>query len=157
IDEGLALARAIGDDRVSAALLLQRASLGTDVLAPEAELRGAMEEALATYRAAGDPGGEAAALAGLGRLALDRGDPARARPLLERALALPGSQLHVAQACCWLARALAALGDRSSARRLFERSLAIAARQRCPGLTPPALDGLAALAAAEGRAQAATR
>ncbi|MFD9409495.1 BTAD domain-containing putative transcriptional regulator [Streptomyces sp. NPDC059989] len=97
------------------------------MLGRSAEAAAGFREVLAHTRGSGDLAGQSAARIGLGRIALDRGEPAEALRHLRAADELgrrSGQSLVRALAAPPLARALLASGDAAAARALLEEASA---------------------------------
>jgi tetratricopeptide (TPR) repeat protein len=114
------------------------------------------EQALALHEEAGDRDEVAATLVSLGAAHQALGEDAKARTVLEKALAMEEAahgpdHPQVAIALSYLARVLASLGDHTQAVSLLQRSLTIVERQQGATHTATAA-ALARLAAALGRA-----
>jgi tetratricopeptide (TPR) repeat protein len=109
--------------------------------------------ALAAFRTVRDAGGIAAALLGLGQAARLQSDFARAGRLLRqsaRRFRQLGEQHNLAPALAALGRVNQGLDDTATARDRYLESLAVAQRLDVAPAAAPALEGLAALDAAEG-------
>ncbi|MUN35796.1 BTAD domain-containing putative transcriptional regulator [Actinomadura litoris] len=152
-DEALALTERVGALDESADLLVNRGDhrVHGDVAGARADYR----RAAALARRAGSPTTLAAALRGLGDLALRDGDLAEARRLYEDALGrfAPNwvkSVGHRVGALVGLGRVAAAHGDHDTARARFREAVASAERFGASGDGARGVEALAALAAAEG-------
>jgi len=143
--------------RVRAGITITRADLAVQLNAlGEAERLYARAEFL--YRQAGDPGGQAEAQQGRGRLFLERENYARAQPLLENALRAQlgaGSQRAAALTRLTLGQLSLERGDTAAARRQLARAAGDLERLGDPVGTAAALGEGAALEAVAGYAAAA--
>jgi adenylate cyclase len=126
-DEGLASARAAGDQTAAATALnylgLLAGSQGDNVLAQSLH-----RQALDARRELGDTGGLSWSLNNLGNVALDLGRHAEARALFEESLTLKramGDKPGVGAVLNNLGLVALVQGDLSSARALFEQALAL--------------------------------
>jgi predicted ATPase/class 3 adenylate cyclase len=114
------------------------------------------EESSALFKEIGDKTYERRALCGLGRVAFLQGNLSLARSLLEEASITfqgeedPWDQNSKAWALSHLARVVAFEGDSVKARALYEQCLAISKQAGFTIDTPFHLEGLAAVAAAQG-------
>jgi non-specific serine/threonine protein kinase len=159
-DESLAIARAAGDD---AGMAWARAYLAVaqyrrgDIVAA----RAVGEESLDAFRALGLREGMLLTLGYVGLAAQDAGDDAAARPLLEEAVELArqiGDRDNLSRALLGLAfRALYNQHDVETARGYFSEGLTISADLGHPYPLIYSLEGLASIAAAEGRPRRAWR
>jgi len=117
-----------------------------------------LEEALALCREAGNKPGLAHALSLLGQDALEQGDVARAYSLLTECHLLnqeAGIRHNIARSFFLMASVCAVQGNTEQARFLYEQSLTQALEH--PGLIAPCLEGLAAVATAQGQPTWAAR
>jgi predicted ATPase len=127
-EEGLRLARALGD-RTAVAAALQSLAITTWSQDGSARVRDLLEESLVLYREAGDAWGQAHTLNNLGYYIYLQGDPAGAVPLLEEAVGLwrhLGDRRETALTLHSLADTLRALGDTAAASALYRESLTLA-------------------------------
>src|SRR5262249_4527292 len=131
LEELLALDRAAGDRLATAYTLYGLANELVSGGAGEPDVGAARELYAECLRLAREPGDRilaAQALARLGMVARDQGDPAGARPLLEESLAAfraLGDRFHVAWAARNLGTVAADLGDAALARTRYAEALAI--------------------------------
>jgi predicted ATPase len=157
--EGLALARALGDDA-----LLARALLGAGNVARDSgELPAAaayLEESLAVYRSVGQPWGIAAAQGSLANVALEHGDLLGAEALyagrraLSRELRDPGA---TGGALLGLATVARRRGAHARARALYQEALALYLKVGQPAAAAACLEGVAWARAAQGHDEPAAR
>ena len=155
VEESLALFKALGSKTGIAKSLDSLAFLmfsQGDVTRAHAVL----EEGLALYREIGIKSAEGTVLPFLGEIAFSQGDTITARMLLEKSCALwreIGNEAQLAWTHSLLAKVIAAQGDLATARTFYEESL-IRGRGMNSNLSfmdiPPALEGLAAVVAAQG-------
>jgi predicted ATPase/DNA-binding SARP family transcriptional activator len=156
-EAGLAAARATGEQRLVANAL---SNLGAILLAGgDTERAGPLlDDAVAVAREAGDDRILALAVNNRGDYALTRGDFETARPLFEESLALlrtRGDTANVARALFNLGASELELGRRGVAGGQFREGLALARDAGDREDLAWILEGLAALAAAEGRGERA--
>jgi predicted ATPase/class 3 adenylate cyclase len=154
----LALHRRVGDDWSGAQALRMLGRLAHWQGAPADRAR--LEEALTTARRLGDRREVAGALVGLGEAAEAAGDAAAARAALEEGLALHrelGNANGLAAGQVKLGRLALGQGDPAGARARFVAGLRAAQESGFLQLLVEALEGLAAVAAAKGRAARALR
>ena len=159
VEESLALFRELGYkggiDAVLKTLLCALFFQG-DLASAQALAR----ECLELERELGSKGGEAGMLAVLGEVILQQGDPSSARLLLEQSCVLVRQVRDEEHQLAWtlslLGKVAARQGDYPAARALYEESLQ--SLVRLPGVNsnlptldlPSALEGLAAVVAAQG-------
>ncbi|GAB2449823.1 putative ATPase [Conyzicola lurida] len=128
---------------------------------PDAErAEASLDRSIDLLRAAGDGWGEAMALLTRGRLALVQRSVHRAVECFEQSLALArtqGEDMGIAAALQHRGWALLVLGHTADAKASFEESLATSARLGHAEGVAYGLEGLTAIAAAEGRAERAGR
>jgi predicted ATPase len=152
LEEALVIARQLDDKRLVARCLGLLAEYARDDNRLE-DARSLHEETAEIARDIGDAVVRATSLWRLGEIAYEAGDLDRARPLLDESFELfERTGLRQGQGASLLARGLVALADQDLdvARRNFIASARIAVDVRyTPGIAP-ALDGLAAVAAAQG-------
>jgi non-specific serine/threonine protein kinase len=126
LDEGLALARELGDTHLVAWALMNLGYLAIEA-GDLVRARAVLEEGAAVSRAGGHRGWEAFNLRQLGYVAATAGDDATARPLFERALAL-ASEVGFVRALAFAELSLGWLcyraGERAAARAHLESSAA---------------------------------
>jgi len=154
LEEGLALFRASGEKTGIANSILCLAMM-LFAQGDLARARAVAEEGLALKRELGTRSAGADVLPVLAEIALYQGDTTTARLLLEKACALwreAGNEAQLAWTLSLLGKVIAAQGDLAAARACYEESL-----NRAKGVnshlsfqdTPPALEGLAAVVAAQ--------
>jgi len=155
VEEGLALSRALGSKSGIANALLWLA-LALFSQGDLARAHAVAKECLALKRETGTRSAEATVLPLLGEIAFYQGDTTTARLLHEKCYALwreIGNEGQIAWTLSLLAKVIAAQGDLSTARAFYEGSLI-----RGKGVNSslsfldvvPALEGLAAVVAAQG-------
>jgi ATP/maltotriose-dependent transcriptional regulator MalT len=162
LEEGLALLRELGDIRESGVSL--RGLAHALFLQSDLErARALVEECLALNREMGSRGFDAPPLTMLGEITFSQGDTMTARLLFEKSYALyreEGNEAQMAWVLSLLAKVSAAQGDLAAARALYEESL-IPGKGANSHLSyedlPPALEGLAAVVAAQGEPTWAAR
>src|SRR5436189_3767405 len=115
------------------------------------------EESLALNREIGNRSGEAYVLPILAEITFFQGDTTTARLLLEKSCALwreVGNEAQIAWTLSMLAKVIAAQGDLAAAQTVYEESLnrekGVMNRNLSYLDLPPALEGLAAVVAAQG-------
>ncbi len=154
LEEGLALFREVGNTSGIAGSLHWSAVM----MFSQGDLAGARaveEESLMLYREIGIKSGEAYVVPVLGEIRFYQGDTTTARLLLEKTCAFyqeVGNERQLAWTLSLLGKVIAAQGDLAAARAIYEESLI-----RGKGVnrnlsfqdTPPALEGLAAVVAAQ--------
>jgi predicted ATPase/DNA-binding CsgD family transcriptional regulator len=162
LEEGLALFRASGEKTGVAVSILYLAMM----LFAQGDLARAhavAEEGLALKREIGTRNAEAEVLPVLAEITFYQGDPTTARLLLEKTCAFSrevGNERQLAWTLSLLAKVIAAQGDLAAARAFYEESL-----NRAKGVNShlsflnlaPALEGLAAVVAAQGEPTWAAR
>jgi predicted ATPase/class 3 adenylate cyclase/DNA-binding CsgD family transcriptional regulator len=162
LEEGLALFRASGEKTGEASSILCLAIM----LFAQGDLERAhavAEECLALHREIGTRSAEANVLPVLGEITFYQGDTTTARLLLEKTCAFyreVGNKEQLAWTLSLLAKVIAAQGDLAAAQTVYEESL-----NREKGVNSnlsfrgpaPALEGLAAVAAAQGEPTWAAR
>ena len=151
VEECLALFRTLGSKKGIAESLLWLA----ETMFSQGELvraHAVAEESLALNREIGNRSGEAYVLPTLAEITFFQGDTTTARLLLEKSCALwreVGNEAQIAWTLSMLAKVIAAQGDLAAAQTVYEESL-----NREKGVMyldrPPALEGLAAVVAAQG-------
>jgi tetratricopeptide (TPR) repeat protein len=127
-DECLALYRALGDRRGSAATLATRAIIA-HAQGDYAHAAVLCEESLALYRELGDRSGSAHVLSWVGAIARDQGDYVRAIPLFAESLAVwrdQGDKSAIADALNGMGDAMRQQGDYMRAAALYQEALALA-------------------------------
>ncbi len=162
LEEGLALFRASGEKTGEASSLLCLAVMlfGQGDLA---RAHAVAEESLALKKEIGTRSAEAEVLSVLAEITFYQGDTTTARLLLEKTCAFyreVGNERQLAWTLSLLAKVIAAQGDLAAARAFYEESL-----NRAKGVNSnlsflnlaPALEGLAAVVAAQGEPTWATR
>src|SRR6266700_2881324 len=162
LEEGLALFRASGEKTGEASSLLCLAVMlfGQGDLA---RAHAVAEESLALKKEIGTRSAEAEVLSVLAEITFYQGDTTTARLLLEKICAFyreVGNERQLAWTLSLLAKVIAAQGDLAAARAFYEESL-----NRAKGVNSnlsflnlaPALEGLAAVVAAQGEPTWATR
>jgi tetratricopeptide (TPR) repeat protein len=126
-----------------------------------ASARSCFQESLAIGRQLGNQSRVAFALYGLGSVAMLQGDYAEARALLEESLAIRrnfgGSFLYSIWCQNFLGLAVLAGGGEEHAVALFRESLGRAWEAGSSWATPAGLEGLARIAAVQGRPEQAAR
>jgi hypothetical protein len=151
-------ATALGNDRLRAYALLGLAGALVPRSTPDACRT--LDEATAIFRAIGDLWGVALTLSTRGQLAVAAGDPARARrthlDALTAAAAIDNDHLR-AQILDMLGLDAVASGDLAGARRRYTEGAALHTRLLDYEGSAYALSGLAGLAMAQGRPEAAAR
>jgi len=162
LEESLALFRALGyNTGIAHSLYWSAVALFSQ--GDLARARAVAEESLAHFREIGIKTAEAYVVPFLGEIALSQGDTTTARLLFEKTCAFyreVGNQAQLAWTLSLLAKVIAAQGDLAAARACYEESLL-----RGKGVnshlsfldTPPALDGLAVVGAAQGEPTWAAR
>ncbi len=121
------------------------------------------EESLALFREIGTRNYEPLALAALGEITFYQGDTTTARLLLEQSCTRYrelGNETQIAYTLSLLGKVLAAEGDLAAARALYEESLVLEIRVNVGQSfldIAPALEGLAAVVAAQGEPTWAAR
>jgi ATP/maltotriose-dependent transcriptional regulator MalT len=151
VEECLALFRTLGSKKGIAESLLWLA----ETMFSQGDLvraHAVAEESLALNREIGNRSGEAYVLPTLAEITFFQGDTTTARLLLEKSCALwreVGNEAQIAWTLSMLAKVIAAQGDLAAAQTVYEESL-----NREKGVMyldrPPALEGLAAVVAAQG-------
>jgi predicted ATPase/class 3 adenylate cyclase/DNA-binding CsgD family transcriptional regulator len=162
VEECLALFKALGSKTGIADSLLWLASLMFDQ-GDLAQAHAVAEECLILYREVGNKSAEQNVLPLLGEITFYQGDTTTARLQLEKACAQwreVGIEAQLAWTLSLLAKVIAAQGDLATARACYEESL-IREREVNSHLSfldlPPALEGLAAVVAAQGEPTWAAR
>ena len=125
-EEGLAIARALGDRKAEANLLCNLGDISTESDPPTA--RAALEESLAIHREIENPSGIAHSALLLGNVALRQEERAEAQALYAESLALNralGNPQKMGHALWCLARSAMSLGDHARARALLEECVAL--------------------------------
>jgi predicted ATPase/class 3 adenylate cyclase/DNA-binding CsgD family transcriptional regulator len=151
VEECLALFRTLGSKKGIAESLLWLA----ETMFSQGELvraHAVAEESLALNREIGNRSGEAYVLPTLAEITFFQGDTTTARLLLEKSCALwreVGNEAQIAWTLSMLAKVIAVQGDLAAAQTVYEECLS-----REKGVMyldrPPALEGLAAVVAAQG-------
>ncbi len=162
VEECLALFRTLGSKKGIAESLLYLAV----IMFSQGELvqaHAVAEESLALNREIGNRSGEAYVLPTLAEITFFQGDTTTARLLLEKSCALwreVGNEAQIAWTLSLLGKVIAAQGDLAGARACYEESL-IRGKGVNSNLssqdTPPALEGLAVVVAAQGEPTWAAR
>jgi tetratricopeptide (TPR) repeat protein len=161
-EESLLLFRERGDKR-GIAFALNQLAYGHLGEGDAVKAHPLFEESSALFKEIGEKTYERRALCGLGRVAFLQGKIALARSLLEEASTSfqgeenPWDQDSKAWALSHLARVVACEGDSVKARALYEQCLAISKQGGFTIDTPLHLEGLAAVAAAQGELAWAAR
>ena len=125
-EEGLAIARALGDRKAEANLLCNLGDISIESDPPTA--RAALEESLAIHRETENPSGIAHSALLLGNVALRQEERAEAQALYAESLALNralGNPQKTGHALWCLARSAMSLGDHARARTLLEECVAL--------------------------------
>ena len=151
-EEGLAIARALGNRKAEANLLCNLGDISTNSDLPAA--RAALEQSLAIHREIGNPSGIAHSSLLLGNVALNQGQFAEAEALYSESLSLNralGNPQKIGHALWCLARYSMNQDDYAQARILLEECVALFRELKDPwGLSAAlALAGEAALQEAE--------
>jgi predicted ATPase/DNA-binding SARP family transcriptional activator len=158
-EESVTLLREQGDEGGLAWTLLTASGI-LEAQSDCAQARCLIEEALASFRKKGIVGGIAWSLVHLARLSQREGDLAQARSLLEEALGLFESQRHEAdigltrRALGWLSYLQ---GDYPAARRLLSQSIVLLRKTEMREGLIRAVEGYAAVIAAQGEAARAAK
>jgi ATP/maltotriose-dependent transcriptional regulator MalT len=156
VEECLALFRTLGSKKGIAESLLWLA----EMMFSQGDLvraHAVAEESLALNREIGNRSGEAYVLPILAEITFFQGDTTTARLLLEKSCALwreVGNEAQIAWTLSMLAKVIAAQGDLAAAQTVYEESLNREKGGMNSNLSyldlPPALEGLAAVVAAQG-------
>ena len=160
LEEGAALARASGDDRLTADALIELANATHVASADAGQAEALWNEALALYRRAGDRLGADRCLHNLGEAARGRGDYQHALACYEASLPVVrelGDQVGLATVLMNIGATTRALGDLDRATAVYREALAI---QRAVGEVwgvGCTLNGLAGVAFDRGHAEQAAR
>ena len=153
LEHSLALYRTLGDkERIGWVLYLQGRLLFLSGHDPAAA-RSLTEQSLTLLQEINNPWERAYPLVLLGQLMLQQGEQARARDLFEEGRSSfkeAGDHAGMADALIGLANAVMMQGDFAAAHDLCQESFLILQRIYYQELVPPCLEGLAAVAAAQG-------
>jgi predicted ATPase/class 3 adenylate cyclase/DNA-binding CsgD family transcriptional regulator len=158
-EEALEIFRRLGD-RQGIARTLGRLALVVWFAGDDERFRILAEESLVAFRELEDVEGISLALLHVGLAALSQGDPARARPLLEESLAICrglGDRRTIAKATNFLGDAACGRHDYAAARILYEESLSLSVELGDRWISAISLEGLARMAVATGKPEAAAR
>lgn len=158
-EEGLEIARALGDQPRAASVLRELGRLAGEI-SDFAVARPRLEESLEIARAMGDSDAIAQSLSELGSLALFEEDYARAGPFLTESLLLfreRGDIGNASFALFFLGHLAREQGNYAEAHARFAESLAILPLSQYRWALHGVLEGFACVAAAQGQAERALR